>query len=176
MKFLKTSLVIVSSVGLIFLGACNSGNQAANSESASKTATTQTNTKTEPVAKTGEAHNENDGHAHNEKGDQSNNGEHKGQVIESGKYHLEFKQNIEKDSTHLDVSVHGEQDKAITDAKLTAQVQLPDGSNKTLQLPYNIEEKQYTAKLPATAAGEYKVVIQTDVKGEKFNGRFTFKR
>lgn len=98
MKFLKTSLVIVSSIGLIFLGACNSGNQAANSESASKTATTQTNPKTEPVAKTGEAH--------NEKGDQSNNGEHKGQVIESGKYHLEFKPNIEKDSTHLDVSVH----------------------------------------------------------------------
>ncbi|WP_230967520.1 efflux RND transporter permease subunit [Nostoc commune] len=76
----------------------------------------------------------------------------------------------------LDVSVHGEQNKAITDAKLTAQVQLPDGSNKTLQLPYNTEEKQYTAKLPATATVEYKVVIQTDVKGEKFNGRFTFKR
>jgi hypothetical protein len=176
MKFLKTSLVIVSSVGLIFLGACNGGNQAANSESATKTTTTQTNTKTEPVAKTGEVHNENDGHAHDEKGGHSNSGEHNGQVIESGKYHLEFTPDIEQDSTHLDVSVHGEQDKAITDAKLTTQVQLPDGSNKTLQVPYNNEEKQYTVKLPATATGEYKVVIQTDVKGEKFNGRFTFKR
>ncbi len=136
MKFLKTSLVIVSSVGLIFLGACNSGNQAVNSESANKTATTQTNTKTEPVAKTGEAHNENDGHAHNEKGDQSNNGEHKGQVIESGKYHLEFKPNIEKDSTHLDVSVHGEQDKAITDAKLTAS-RLKFSYQMAVTKPYN---------------------------------------
>lgn len=63
MKFLKTSLVIVSSLGLIFLGACSGGNQAANSESATKTepvaktATTETSTKTEPVAKPGEAHN-----------------------------------------------------------------------------------------------------------------------
>ncbi|MGJ5628014.1 hypothetical protein [Nostoc sp. CALU 1950] len=176
MKFLKTSLVIVSSIGLIFLGACSSGNQAANSESATKSATTETTAKTEPVAKTGEAHNENDGHAHDGKDGHSNSGEHKGQVIESGKYHLEFTPDIEKDSTHLDISVHGEQDQAITDAKLTAQVQLPDGSNKTLQVPYNTEEKQYTVNLPVTATGEYKVVIQTDVKGEKFNGRFAFKR
>ncbi|WP_373524834.1 hypothetical protein [Nostoc sp.] len=177
MKFLKTSLVIVSSVGLIFLGACGAGNQAANSESATKTATTETSAKTEPVSKTGEAHNENDGHAHDEKDGHSNSGEKRSsQVVNSGKYHLEFNPDIEKDSTHLDINVHGEQDKAITDAKLTAQVQLPDGSNKTLQVPYNTEEKQYTAKLPATATGEYKVVIQTDVKGEKFNGRFTFKR
>jgi hypothetical protein len=192
MKFLKTSLVIVSSVGLIFLGACGAGNQAANSESATKTATTETSAKTEPVAKTtttetsaktepvaktGEAHSENDGHGHDEKGGHSNSGEKRSsQVVNSGKYHLEFNPDIVEDSTHLNISVHGEQDQAITDAKLTAQVKLPDGSNKTLQVPYNIEEKQYTAKLPATATGEYKVVIQTNVKGEKFNGRFAFKR
>lgn len=183
MKFLKTSLVIVSSVGLIFLGACSGGNQAANSESATKTepvaktATTETSTKTEPVAKTGEVHNENDGHGHDEKGGHSNSGEKSSsQVVNSGKYHLEFKSDIEKDSTHLDISVHGEQDQAITDAKLTAQVQLPDGTKKTLQVPYSTEEKQYTANLAGTATGEYKVVIQTDVRGEKFNGRFTFKR
>ncbi|MFN6456182.1 MAG: hypothetical protein RM022_028860 [Nostoc sp. EfeVER01] len=192
MKFLKTSLVIVSSVGLIFLGACSGGNQATNSESVTKTATTETSTKTEPVtktattetstktepvAKTGEVHNENDGHGHDEKGGHSNSGEKSSsQVVNSGKYHLEFTPDVEQDSTHLDISVHGEQDQAITDAKLTAQVQLPDGTNKTLQVPYNSEEKQYTANLPATATGEYKVVIQTDVKGEKFNGRFTFKR
>ncbi|MEA5625214.1 hypothetical protein [Nostoc sp. UHCC 0251] len=171
MKFLKTSLAIVTSVGLISLSACSGANQAANSEDATKTATTET------AAKTGEAHNENDGHDHDEKGDHSNSAEKRSnQVVESGKYNLEFKPDIEKDSTHLDISVHSEQDKAITDAKLTAQVKLPDGTNKTLQVPYNSEEKQYTAKLPATATGEYKVVIQTDVKGEKFNGRFTFKR
>ena len=177
MKFLKTSLVILSSVGLIFLGACSGGNQVANSESATKTEPVAKTATTETSTKTGEVHNENDGHGHDEKGGHANSGEkHSGQVVQSGKYHLEFKSDIEKDSTHLDISVHGEQDQAITDAKLTAQVQLPDGTNKTLQVPYNTEEKHYTANLDGTATGEYKVVIQTDVKGEKFNSRFTFKR
>ncbi|MDZ8052400.1 MAG: FixH family protein [Aulosira sp. ZfuCHP01] len=171
MKIVKISLLSFTSVGLIFLSACSGGNQAANSENSTKTATTETS------AKTGEVHNENDGHDHEKKSANSNGEDkHSGQVIESGKYHLEFKQHTEKDSTHLDITLHDEQDKAVTDAKLTAQVQLPDGTNKTLQVPYNTEEKQYTAKLPATATGEYKVVIQTDVKGEKFNSRFTFKR
>ncbi len=173
MKVLKTSLIALGSASLLFLGACSGGNQAANSQSTTASSTTETAAKTETTAKDGEKHVEGDGHK-----EHSNDGKdgHTGQVMQSGKYHLEFKPEIEKDSTHLDVSVHGEQDKEITDAKLTAQVQLPDGSNKTLQVPYNTEEKQYTAKLPATATGDYKVVLQTDIKGEKFNGRFNFKR
>lgn len=172
MKVLKTSLIALGSASLLFLGACSGGNQAANSQSTTASSTTETAAKTETTAKDGEKHIEGDGHDHSK---DSKDG-HSGQVVQSGKYHLEFKPDIEKDSTHLDISVHGEQDKAITDAKLTAQVQLPDGSNKTLQVPYNTEEKQYTAKLPATATGDYKVVLQTDIKGEKFNGRFNFKR
>ena len=71
----------------------------------------------------------------------------------------------------------GKSDKEITDAKLIAQVQLPDGSNKTLPVLYNTEEKQYTAKLPASATkGDYKVVLQVNVKGEQFNSRFSFKQ
>ncbi|MBW4669296.1 MAG: hypothetical protein KME60_18215 [Cyanomargarita calcarea GSE-NOS-MK-12-04C] len=172
MKVLKTSLIALSSASLLFLGACSGGNQAANSESTTASSTTETAAKTETTAKDGEKHIEGDGHAHSKDGKDG----HTGQVVQSGKYHLEFKPEIVKDSTHLDISVHGEQDKAVIDAKLTAQVQLPDGSNQTLQVPYNTEEKQYTAKLPVTATGDYKVVLQTDIKGEKFNGRFNFKR
>jgi hypothetical protein len=172
MKVLKISLIALGSASLLFLGACSGGNQAANSQSTTASSTTETAAKTETTAKDGEKHVEGDGHEHSKDGKDR----HTGQVVQSGKYHLEFKPEIEKDSTHLDISVHGEQDKPITDAKLTAQVQLPDGSNKTLQVPYNTEEKQYTAKLPVTATGDYKVVLQTDIKGEKFNGRFNFKR
>lgn len=172
MKVLKTSLIALCSASLLFLGACSGGNQAANSQSTTASSTTETAAKTETTAKNGEKHVEGDGHDHSKDGKDG----HSGQVVQSGKYHLEFKPEIVKDSTHLDISVHGEQDKAITDAKLTAQVQLPDGSNQTLQVPYNTDEKQYTAKLPATATGDYKVVLQTDIKGEKFNGRFNFKR
>ncbi len=76
----------------------------------------------------------------------------------------------------LDTVLHGEQDKQITDAKLIAQVQLPDGSSKTLPVAYNAGEKQYTAQLPVGGSGDYKVVFQVDVGGEKFNSRFSFKR
>ena len=55
-------------------------------------------------------------------------------------------------------------------------VQLPDGSQKTLDFKYDPAEKHYTAKLPGAAAGEYKVAILSDIGGEKVNGRFSFSR
>ncbi|MBW4572802.1 MAG: hypothetical protein KME31_33955 [Tolypothrix carrinoi HA7290-LM1] len=172
MKVIKNSLIALGSASLLFLGACSSGNQAANSESTTASSTAETAAKTETTAKNGEKHIEGDGHDHSK---DSKDG-HTGQVMQSGKYHLEFKPDIQKEGTHLDVFVHGEQDKQITDAKLTAQIQLPDGNNKTLQIPYKADEKHYGNVLKETSAGDYKVVLQTDIKGEKFNGRFNFKR
>lgn len=93
-----------------------------------------------------------------------------------GKYHVEFKPDPDKDAIHLDTVLHGDKDVQIVDAKLIAQVQLPDGTNKTLSVLYNTEEKQYTATLPMAKAGDYKVVMQVDVKGDKFNSRFSFKK
>ena len=87
-----------------------------------------------------------------------------------------FKTDLEKDSTHLDIKLHSEKGKEITDAKFTAQVQLPGGRNQVLAVPYSAEEKYYVAKLLTTATGDYQVVLQADVKGEKFNSRFSFKR
>lgn len=169
MKSIETSLITLSTVGLLLLGAC-SGDKAAKTET---TTTSSTAAKTElPVIKEGEKHDQSSKHQHS--GDKDG---HSGQVVQSGKYHIELKPDLDKDSIHLDTKLHGEQDKEITDAKLIAQVQLPDGSNKTLPVLYNTAEKQYTAKLPAsTTKGDYKVVLQVDVKGEKFNSRFSFKQ
>lgn len=174
MKSFKTIIIALSSTSLLFLGACSGGNQATNSENTSNNSTTQTAAKTETTAKEGEKHDDSDGHQHSKDG--KHGSDHAGQVIDLGKYHLEFKPETVKDATHLDISVHGEKDEIITDAKLTAQIQSPDGSNKTVNIPYNASEKQYTTAFKETAAGEYKVVLQTDIKGEKSNGRFSFKR
>lgn len=172
MKLFNISLIALASASLLFLGACSSNDKAAKTEStANSTPVAKTETITD--TKDGEKHSEGDGHDHS-KGDKKDG--HDGQVVQSGKYHVEFKSHLEKDVTHLDIKLHGEQDKEITDAKLTAQVQLPGGSSQTLAVPYNAEEKQYVAKLPTTAKGDYQVVLQTDVKGEKFNTRFSFKR
>lgn len=164
MKTLKLNLIALTGAGVILFGGCAS-NQPENtiqtqSDSAAKPAG-ETNTKTETSAEKEHSH-----------GDKKAGG----QVVNLGQYHLEFNPDIQKDSTHLDMNLHGDQDQEITDAKLTAQIQLPDGTKKTLPIPYNTEEKQYTAKLPETATGDYKVVIQTDLKGEKLNGRFSFNR
>jgi hypothetical protein len=172
MKFSNISLIALISASLLFLGACSSDDKAAKTETIT-TPTPVAKTETTTATKDGEKHTEGDGHDHSKKGGKD---AHEGQVVQSGKYHIEFNSHLEKDSTHLDVKLHGEQEKAINDAKLTAQVQLPGGSSQTLAVPYNAEEKQYVAKLPTTATGNYQIVLQADVKGDKFNSRFSFKR
>lgn len=98
-----------------------------------------------------------------------------GQVVESGSYHLELLPVPEADGIHLDFFLQkGENHEAIPDAKVTAQVQLPDGEQKTLDMEYDAEGKHYVAFFPTQAVGEYKVAIQTDINGEKVNSRFSF--
>ncbi|BBC26744.1 hypothetical protein [Pseudanabaena sp. ABRG5-3] len=99
-----------------------------------------------------------------------------GQVIESGVYHLELVVAPEENGIHLDFFLQkGDTHEAIPDAKVTAQVQLPDGTQKNLDLKYDVPEKHYTLVLSGKAVGEYKVVILSDINGEKVNGRFNFK-
>ncbi len=172
MKFFNISLIALGSTSLLFLGACSGDDKATKTETTT-TSTPAAQTETTPATKDGEKHREGDGNDH-AKGDKKDG--HEGQVVQSGKYHIEFKSDPAKDSTHLDIKLHGEKDQEINDAKLTAQVQLPGGTSQSLAVPYNAEEKQYVAKLPTTATGDYKVVLQADVKGDKFNSRFSFKR
>lgn len=67
----------------------------------------------------------------------------------------------------------GEKHEKISNAKVTAQVQLPDGTQKTLDLKHDAKGQRYTALLPGTAAGQYQVRVTADIAGEKVNGRFT---
>jgi hypothetical protein len=167
MNSLKLVLITLSGLVLIVFSGCANKQEENNSQNLAKPSVDKVTTTDKNSEKLNEKSADKE-HSHNEG--------RSGQVVNLGKYHLEFKPDIEKDGTHLDMALHGEQDQEITDAKLTAQIQLPDGTKKTLEIPYKSEEKQYAALLPETATGEYKVVIQTDVNGEKLNGRFSFNR
>jgi hypothetical protein len=172
MKIFQASLIVLTSVSLL-LGACNANEKTAVTKS--NTTTEKTEAKSQEVAKATTTDKpqkavKSDHH------DGAGHGGHKGQVVQSGKYHFEFNPDLDKDSIHLDTNIHGESDKAITNAKLVAQVQSPDGTSQTLPILYNAKENQYTAKLPVSkATGDYKVAIQAEIDGEKINTRFSFK-
>jgi hypothetical protein len=84
---------------------------------------------------------------------------------------------IAVDKTHLDFYLqNGSNHQPIPDAKVTAQIRMPNDTQKRLPLTYSAKDKHYTAILPGKVAGEYKVVILSDINGKKVNGRFSFKR
>ncbi len=164
MKSLKLGLIVLGSVGLLLLGACSgSSNQVKSPDNttpaASQTKPTEIAAKTEPAG----------GHSQSEpKG---------GQVVETGAYHLEFVPEKEAQGTHMDFYVlKGDNHQAVPNAKVTAQVQTPDGSQKTLNLNYDKEGKHYTVLLPGNAAGQYQVKMLVDVDGKKVDGRFNFNK
>ena len=164
----KMSVMAISAFGLLFLGACSSGNQASNSASspaASTPALTQPSTAASPVASPAQS------------ASSQNHGGQGGQVIESGPYHLELVTGKETSGTHLDLFLQkGDNHEAIPNAKVTAQVQLPDGTQQSLDMKYDAGNKHYTAILPSAAAGKYKVAILSDINGEKVNARYSFTR
>lgn len=163
MRSLKLSLIVLGSVGLFFLAACSSGgNQAANTQNTPATSTSNAESSASPAAaKTDDHHGES----------------HGGQVVETGAYHLEFVPEKEAQGTHMDFYLlRGENHQAIPNAKVTAQVQLPDGTLKPFNLKYDTEGKHYTALLPGNAAGQYQVKVTADVSGKKVDGRFNFNR
>ncbi|MGB8699899.1 MAG: hypothetical protein WCD18_10830 [Thermosynechococcaceae cyanobacterium] len=158
MKVLKLFLIGVSGLGLLFLGACSGSNQTASNPTSSGPAEKTTSESPKIGSEASEA----------------NKG---GQVVESGPYHLEFVPEKEASGTHLDFYLQkGDTHSAIPDAKVTAQVQLPDGTQKSLDLKYDPDGKHYTVMFPGSTPGEYKVAILSDVNGEKVNGRFSFKQ
>ena len=157
---LKSSLIILVSVGLFSLQACSNANQATNPEKSSTTSTSSTQSSASPIAKTG-------GHGES----------HGGQVVETGTYHLEFVPEKEANGTHMDFYLQkGENHEAIPNAKVTAQVQLPDGTQKSFNLKYDTEGKHYTALLPVNATGQYQVKVTSNINGQKVDGRFKFNK
>lgn len=162
MNFFKSGLIVLGSVGLLFLGACGNSNQAANSDAGSNGVQPA-----ESKSSDGAAKKEPSNHA---------DASHKGaQVVESAPYHLEFVSEKEDNGTRLDFHLIKEDNQEeISNAKVTAQIQLPDGTQKTLPMIYESQEKHYTALLPEKAVGQYQVKITSDIDGKKVDGRFSF--
>lgn len=101
--------------------------------------------------------------------------QHGGQVIESGPYHLELVPLSEPEQIHLDFYLQrGDTHEAIPNATVTAELQFPNGSQKSVPLTYDGQGAHYVAEIPDAPLGEYKVAILSDVNGEKVNGRFSF--
>ena len=154
-------------IGIIFvniLAAC-SNSPTSTSSTAIPNAVTTTEPRPQTVAKTdSKADKKPENHGHSHQG---------GQVVEAGAYHLELLMVKEENNIHLDFFLQtGDTHAAIPDAKVTAQVQFPDGSQKSYDLAYDAPNQHYATNLPTTASGEYKIVILTNIKGEKVNGRF----
>ena len=165
MKSLKSNLMILASVGLLFLGACSKGDQASDPNS---------NPTSPPVASqpASSAPNAAPGAADKTVNPQASKG---GQVVESGAYHLEFVAAKESTGTHLDFYLQkGDKREPVPNAKVTAQVQLPNGKQQTLALKYDADGKHYAVVFPGKEAGQYPVKVTADINGEKVNGRFTF--
>jgi hypothetical protein len=165
MRLFQPLLLALSMASLALLGACSNGTPATSSTPVATTAKTDA----EPP-KASSSPSMAKPEAKNDKSKQS------GQVVESGIYHLELVPEKEENAIHLDFFLQkSDNHEAIPDAKVTAQVQLPDGTQKNLDLTYDAPAKHYTVALPSKATGEYKVAILSDIKGEKVNGRFNFK-
>jgi hypothetical protein len=159
----RQSLLSLSSVAVLVLGACSSNSPTTSkptNTTSSSTASTATTEKASPSS------------------DTTTGSKQGGQVIKAGDYHLEFVPSKEGDGTHLDFFLYkGGSTEVLPNAKVTARVQFPDGTQKELPLKYEPEGKHYGERLPdASQIGDYKVAILTDINGEKVNGRFTFKQ
>jgi hypothetical protein len=100
----------------------------------------------------------------------------KGQVVESGSYHFELVPEKSNKGFHLDLFLlKGDNHKAVPNAKVTGQVQLPDGKQKNLTFTYDDKEKHYTALLTEKILGQYQLKVTADINGKKINARFSFK-
>ncbi|WP_017315868.1 hypothetical protein [Mastigocladopsis repens] len=164
MKSFKSGLIVLGTMGLLFLGACSNGEQAGNTETSQTTTTSTTQSPASSAsvsAKTEGQHGES----------------HGGQVVETGAYHLEFVPEKEANVTHMDFYLQrGDNHSAIPNAKVTAQVQSPDGKQQTVPFTYDPKDKHYTGLLSQTATGQYQVKITANVDGQKVDGRFNFNR
>jgi hypothetical protein len=163
MKLLTSGIIVLASAGLLLLGACSK--EAKTSDSASNNAATPTAETAPPAATTAKAE--------SSKGGKSNGG----QVVESGKYHLEFVPEKASNETHLDLYLQkGDTHEAVANAKVTADVQLPDGKLKTIPLSYDASGKHYAAVVKEKVTGQYQVKITAKIGSEQADGRFNFDR
>ena len=169
MKLSTSGIIVLASAGLLLLGACSK--ESKTSDSASNNAATPTVEMAPPAVTTSPA--TTTAQSESSKGGKSKGG----QVVESGKYHLEFVPEKGTNDTHLDLYLQkGDNHEAVANAKVTADVQLPDGKLKTIPLSYDASGKHYAAVLKEKVTGQYQVKITATIGNEKADGRFNFDR
>ncbi|MEX0270443.1 hypothetical protein AB3R30_14960 [Leptolyngbyaceae cyanobacterium UHCC 1019] len=182
MQSIKFLGVAIASLGLLFLGACGGSNSATPSANTTDkpTESAANSTSAAPTTEThkeGDGHDHKDGDGHDHKEGGGNPHTAGGQVIETGDYHMEFAGHKAGSGVDLDFLLQkGDSHETIPSAKVTAQVQLPNGSEQSLAMKFNKAEGVYTATIPNPVPGEYRVAILSDIDGKKVNGRFSFKQ
>ena len=165
MKYLSSGIIVIASAGLLLLGGCGKETKTADSAStnpASSSEPKSTTTATKPADGMKKSH------MAPRKG---------GQVVESGKYHLELVPEKEASATHLDFYLlQGDNHEIMPNAQVTADIQLPDGKLKTVLFDYDASGKHYAAAVKEQASGQYQVKITATIGSEKVDGRFKFDR
>jgi hypothetical protein len=156
MKSLKSNLIILGSVGLLFLVACNKGAQASytNSRPASSPVDSQP-ASSAPAAAPGKLIMWN--------------------VMEVGGYHFEFGTQKKATGTHIVLFLQKKDTKQpVPNAKVTAQVQLPNGKQQTLPLKYDAKGKHYAVVFPSKQPGQYPVNMTAIINRLKVDSSFAF--
>jgi hypothetical protein len=163
-KSQKIISIAAIGIGVVILGACTNSDRATNPDNP-----IAVNTANPTPAESSPAS--------NPKTDSQHGAANGGQVVETGKYHLEFVPAKEAKATHMDLYLQtGDKHETVPDAKVTAQVQSPEGKAQAIAFNYDPKDKHYTGMLSASASGQYQVKITADIKGEKVDARFNFNR
>jgi hypothetical protein len=98
-------------------------------------------------------------------------------AIESDGIQLVFSPSTEANQTHVDVFVQkvGSRE-PIPTAKITMQVQTPNGQTQNIPVKYDAAGKHFGGVVPGAAAGQYQVKVSAVVDGKTLDGRFSFNR
>jgi hypothetical protein len=169
MNMSKPFLLMTAS--LLFLGACSSASNPTSAPVSSMASSPASLPKASPAASSAPA----------APGGKAQHGAELksggGIVVESSGYHIELVPEKAGGVTHLDLFLQKhDTHEPVPNAKVMAQIQLPDGSQKSAEMTYDVDAKHYTANLDSVAAGEYKVTVQSTIGEEKVNARYTFKQ
>ncbi len=160
MRALSLGIIGLAS-GLLLLGACSKQPKTTDPASIPQAEKSVSPTPSNAVASAGSHHGARKG----------------GQVVESGKYHLELVPEKEGSNTHLDFYLlQGGGHEIVPNAKVTANLQSPDGKQKTLTFNYDAKDKHYAALVNEKATGKYQLKVIATVGSEKVDGRFKFDR
>lgn len=97
--------------------------------------------------------------------------------ITMSEYKFKLEPDIQKDGeAHLDFYVHDAKDKHVLGVKGIFHITLPDGSKKSLDISEEKPYEHYHGKLMLEQVGQYQIVAQATINGQKFNPRFSFMR